>query len=283
MQKITKLSTSLDEPLEKRELGKTISAREKTLNALIDEIEQLKIDLTVIKQGYDVKVGRRYLKLKDLIDKYFSLTYERNGATDILERVGKFYTRKKFDICLVILEELLSRENNNLDAKIWKAAILQKQGKYPEAVRLFTECLSIEKGYAFVWRLRGGCYRKILDKSASERLDPGTEQLRKWVKETDDYKNALSDYLQVIELDPTNGAAYDDAAMCYCIVGDYNKAHEFIDKAFTLSGAETPMIRKAQFFEFQEKIAESQEQYKKTLDKFPNSKYAKKEILRLTK
>ena len=50
MKKIIKSNTSLDEPLEKRELEKVISEREKKLNTLIDEIEQLKIDLTVVKQ-----------------------------------------------------------------------------------------------------------------------------------------------------------------------------------------------------------------------------------------
>jgi len=66
MKKIMKSNTSLDELIEKRELEKSISEREKKLNALIDEIEQLKIDLTVVKQEYDVKVGRLYLKLDEV-------------------------------------------------------------------------------------------------------------------------------------------------------------------------------------------------------------------------
>ena len=37
MTKIVKSNTSIDEPLEKRELEKTISGREKKLNMLIDE------------------------------------------------------------------------------------------------------------------------------------------------------------------------------------------------------------------------------------------------------
>jgi len=204
-------------------------------------------------------INDKYYDFKDFIDKYFGLTYEKNGASDILQRVNKFNNLNEFDICLVILEELLNRENNNLDAKIWKARILQKQEKYPEAVRLFTECLSIEKGYAFVWQFRGDCYWKI-----------------------GDYKNALNDYLQAIELDPTNGVVYDNATMCYFNVGDHNKAHEFIDKAITLEGAEMPMIRKAQFFEFQQQKAEALDQYKRTLENFPHSEYAKDKIAELS-
>ncbi len=202
----------------------------------------------------------KYYDFKDFIDKYFGLTYEKNGVSDILQRVDKFNNFGEFDVCGVILDELLNREKNNLNAKIWKARISQKQEKYPEAVQLFTECLSMEKGYAFVWQFRGDCYWKMAD-----------------------YKNALGDYLQAIELDMTNGVVYDNAAMCYFNIGDYNKAHEFIDRAITLERAEMPMIRKAQFFEFQQQKAKALEQYKKTLEGFPHSEYARNKIMELSK
>lgn len=204
-------------------------------------------------------INDKYYDFKDFIDKYFGLTYERNGASDILRRVNKFNNLNEFDVCIVILDELLNRENNNLDAKIWKARIIQKQERFPEAIQLFTQCLSVEKGHAFVWQFRGDCYWKL-----------------------GDYKNALSDYLQAIELDPSNGAVYDNAAMCFFNTGDHNKAHELIDKAITLEGAEMPMIRKAQFFEYQEKMVEALEQYKKTLIRFPDSEYAKKKVQELS-
>ncbi len=66
MTKIIKSNSALDEPLEKRELEKAISEKERALNELIEEIEQLKIDLSSVKQEYDVKVGRLYLKLDEL-------------------------------------------------------------------------------------------------------------------------------------------------------------------------------------------------------------------------
>jgi DnaJ-domain-containing protein 1 len=61
-----KISSELDEPLEKRELEKNIAAKEKKLNDLIEIVEQLKIDLTAVKQEYDFKAGRLYLKLDEL-------------------------------------------------------------------------------------------------------------------------------------------------------------------------------------------------------------------------
>lgn len=99
MTKIVKSNTSIDEPLEKRELEKAISEKEKKLNALIDRIEQLKIDLTVVKQEYDVKVGRLYLKLdevdleilkfkkiEDLISKGFSFEEAQKIVEETLRK-----------------------------------------------------------------------------------------------------------------------------------------------------------------------------------------------------
>ena len=99
MKKIIKSNTTLDEPLEKRELEKAISEKEKKLNTLIEEIEQLKIDLTIVKQEYDVKVGRLYLKLdevdleilkfkkiEDLISKGFSFKEAQKIVEETLKK-----------------------------------------------------------------------------------------------------------------------------------------------------------------------------------------------------
>jgi len=99
MTKIVKSNTSLDEPIEKRELEKAISEKEKKLNELIEKIEQLKIDLTIIKQEYDVKVGQLYLrldeidleilkfkKIKDLINKGFSFEEAQKVVEETLKK-----------------------------------------------------------------------------------------------------------------------------------------------------------------------------------------------------
>jgi hypothetical protein len=44
-----------------------------------------------------------------------------------------------------------------------------------------------------------------------------------------------------------------------------------------------PMLRKAQFYESQNLKKEALEQYKKTLNIFPNSEWAKKKIAELSK
>ncbi len=99
MTKITKSNTSLDEPLEKRELQEAILEKEKLLIELIEEIEHFKIDLSVVKQEYDIKIGRLYLKLdeadleilkfkkiEDLINKGFSLEEAQKVVEDTLKK-----------------------------------------------------------------------------------------------------------------------------------------------------------------------------------------------------
>ncbi len=99
MTKIVKSNSSLDEPLEKRELQETILEKEKLLIELIEEIEHFKIDLSVVKQEYDIKIGRLYLKLdetdleilrfkkiEDLINKGFSFEEAQKVVEDTLKK-----------------------------------------------------------------------------------------------------------------------------------------------------------------------------------------------------
>ncbi len=99
MTKIKKSNTSLDEPLEKRELQQAISEKEKLLIELVEEIEHFKIDLSIVKQEYDIKIGRLYLKLdetdleilkfkkiEDLINKGFSFVEAQKVIKDTLKK-----------------------------------------------------------------------------------------------------------------------------------------------------------------------------------------------------
>lgn len=112
MTKIVESNTSLDEPLEKRELQQAISEKEKLLVELVEEIERLKIDLSLVKQEYDIKIGRLYLKLdetdleilkfkkiEDLINKGFSFEEAQKVVEGTLkkkrEQIGEEY--KKLD------------------------------------------------------------------------------------------------------------------------------------------------------------------------------------------
>ena len=95
---------------------------------------------------------------------------------------------------------------------------------------------------------------------------------------------AIEDYKKSLGLDPTSGATLDDIAQCYFLLGDFRNAHAYIDQAIQIEeSSDIPMIRKAQFFEYEKRTPEAIEQYKKTLNKFPDSEYAKNKILELSK
>jgi hypothetical protein len=99
MKKIIKSNISLDETPEKCRLKKIIYEKEKRLNKLVEELEQLKIDLTVVKQEYEIKIGRLYLrldeidleilkfkKIEDLISKGFSFEEARQVVEEALKK-----------------------------------------------------------------------------------------------------------------------------------------------------------------------------------------------------
>lgn len=137
MTKIIKSNTSIDEPLEKRELEKAISEKEKKFNDLIEEIEQLKIDLTAVKQEYDVKVGRLYLKLddldldilkfkkiEDLINKGFSFEEARKIVEETLkkryEQIEEEYKKLDEEEKEVETRKSISAEDKEELKKLWR-------------------------------------------------------------------------------------------------------------------------------------------------------------------
>ena len=103
MTNIIKSNASIDEPLEKQELKRAISEKEKILSIVLEKIEKLKIDLSILKQEYDIKIGRLYLKIdetdleilkykriEDMLDQGFSFS----DAQKIVEETLKEHYEK---------------------------------------------------------------------------------------------------------------------------------------------------------------------------------------------
>ena len=99
MTKIVNNNTAIDEPLEKRYLERAISEKERLLIVVLEKVEQLKIDLSVLKQEYDIKIGRLYLrldeinmeilrfkKIKDLLDRGFSFSEAHKNVMEKLKK-----------------------------------------------------------------------------------------------------------------------------------------------------------------------------------------------------
>lgn len=137
MTKIVKNNTSLDEPLEKRELDHAIAEKEKLLVALLEEIEQLKIDLSILKQEYDIKIGRLYLrldevdleilrfkKIEDLLDKGFSFSEAQKIVEETLkkrhEQIGEEYKKLDEEEKDIEGRKTISEEEREELKKLWR-------------------------------------------------------------------------------------------------------------------------------------------------------------------
>jgi len=175
---------------------------------------------------------------------------------DLFNELKEKYQEGLVDDCIKLCVEILATDSNHFFTLCYYGRCLYQKGDYAKSIEYLSRCLDEEGGYFFLWQFRGDTYWKL-----------------------NDYKNALSDYLKAIELDPTNGASYDSVAMCYFNLGDYDQAHQYIDHVIAAeSESDIPMIRKAQFFEYQDKKEEALAQYKKTIQIFPGSQYATKKI-----
>lgn len=136
MTKIVKSNTALDEPKEKHELQQAISEKEKVLIELLEEIEHFKIDLSVVKQEYDIKIGRLYLKLdevdleilkfkkiEDLINKGFSFEEAQKVVEDTLknrrENIDEEYKKLNEDEKDVEKRKTISKEEQEEIKKLF--------------------------------------------------------------------------------------------------------------------------------------------------------------------
>ncbi len=178
---------------------------------------------------------------------------------ELFEKLKSMYESGQIEECVKIAEEILQTDSNHFFTLCYYGRCLYQKDEYEKSAEYLSRCLNEEENYFFLWKFRGDCYYKMKD-----------------------YKKAITDYKKSLELDPTNGATLDDIAQCAFLLGDFKTAHDYIDEAINIENeSDMPMIRKAQFFEFQQQKTEALNQYKKTLEKFPNSEYAKNKVLEL--
>ena len=179
---------------------------------------------------------------------------------ELFAKLKAAYENGQIDECIKIAEEILQTDSNHFFTLCYYGRCLYQKSEYEKSAEFLTRCINDEENYFFLWKFRGDCYYKMQD-----------------------YEKAITDYKKSLELDPTNGATLDDIAQCAFLLGDFKTAHDYIDEAIKIEEeSDMPMIRKAQFFEFQQQTTDALNQYKKTLENFPNSAYAQKKILELT-
>jgi tetratricopeptide (TPR) repeat protein len=207
--------------------------------------------LSLEKLSEDSKLAKRGLRDLSIWPKIEELFAKLKAA----------YENGQIDECIKIAEEILQTDSNHFFTLCYYGRCLYQKGEYEKSAEYLTRCLDEEENYYFLWKFRGDCYYKMKN-----------------------YKKAIEDYKKSLALDSTNTATIDDIAQCSFLLGDFKTAHDFIDEAIKIENeSDMPMIRKAQFFELQQQTMEALNQYKKTLEKFPNSGYAQKKVTELSK
>jgi len=237
-----------------------------------DEIDEcIKLCLEILETNPNHFLTLSYygccLKRKGEYDKAIStfnraLEIDPNYYVVYYSRGVSYHYKGEYNKAIFDYSKALEIETNDPDIYNNRGAAYYQKGEYDKAISDYSKALEIDSNYNyfFLWKFRGDSYYKM-----------------------GEYEKALEDYKKSFALDSTNGAALDDMAQCSFLLGDFKGAYDYIDQAIQVENeSDMPMIRKAQFFEYQKRISEAVEQYKKTLNKFPNSEYAKKKIVELS-
>ena len=137
MKKNTKSYSFLDEHPELCDFRRLILEKEKLLIALLEKIEQLRIDLSVTKQEYGIKIGRLYLrldeadleilkykKIEDLLTRGISFDEARKIVEESLkarhEQIKEEYRKLNDDEKDVENRPLLSSDGQRELKRLWR-------------------------------------------------------------------------------------------------------------------------------------------------------------------
>jgi len=135
--KIIKNDTSLGELTETQELKRLILEKEKLLVIILEKVERLKIELSAIKQEYDIKIGRLYLrldeidleilkfkKIEDLLLDGFSLSEAQKIVNDKIkhwqDRIRGEYEKIDDEEKSINNHKVLSEKNQEEINRIWR-------------------------------------------------------------------------------------------------------------------------------------------------------------------
>lgn len=168
------------------------------------------------------------------------------------------YKKGDYDKCIAICEELL--RENQLDSSIleYYGSCLLKRKMFIPAIDIFSRLLQEEEKF-YLYTFRGDCNYGI-----------------------ENYEKAVDDYIKSIELDPSNGATYDNAARAYYRMGKKDEAYKYIDKAIEISGGEyDPLTLKAIFLRLDNRTAESFKLLSQIRIKFPDKEFLREEQFRI--
>lgn len=142
-----------------------------------------------------------------------------NYMEEEIEKIRDAYKQQRYSDCLVMAGDVLKIERGNINALSYKASSLLHLGLFQEAVNNFSDCLSLDNNLFHLWVLRGDAFYEMKE-----------------------YEKAFSDYWISLQIEPNNGAVMDKIARTLFLIGDKNRALEYIEKAINIAESPEPLL-----------------------------------------
>lgn len=88
MKNLIKTDNLIQEPKENQDINKKIINLKRKLINLTEKYEQLKNDLIIVKQEYEIRIGRLYLKIGE-VDRFKKISNETDALNKIVNNLAQ--------------------------------------------------------------------------------------------------------------------------------------------------------------------------------------------------
>lgn len=156
-------------------------------------------------------------------------------------KAGELYRSARSDEALQLLEQALKMNASHGLSLEYKGLVLQKQGKFEEAMACWDLLIANKGEVAMYFGERGVCkfnlgYKSALaDMNRAAELEPHNPyrySARAYIKDkTGDIRGAIADYQKCLELDPEDAIALNNLGISEQKIGNMRRAEDFFAQA----------------------------------------------------
>ena len=185
----------------------------------LGELGKINEALTLYEKALVLQpITDKHYDFKGTLNDYYHLL-KKVSESEKLKRIDQFYYSNEKDIVFLLWQNYLDDNKNNLITLVQRARAKFEQNDYFYSIDLLSICIKERPDFYTCWVFRADSYYALHD-----------------------YESAANDYKKSIELEPTNGAAYDSCVRSLFRIGEVKEALKMIKIAVEIGKSPEPII-----------------------------------------